>query len=111
MRGFGHLLLAGKYPVIFNAVRALGWKVVGERSSSSEDKVGNDALTACNVHWVDVANIQVGGGGGEAADTPLLSLPLSPAPHPRHIRSFVLLLPFFRSFFLSLSLSLSLFLF
>jgi hypothetical protein len=46
----------GKYEVIFNCVKSMGWKLAG--SVSEEGKhCTNEELTSCNVHWVDVAYV------------------------------------------------------
>ena len=52
------LIFLGRYPVILNAVKEKGWKLVG---ATNEDLNGkncpNSELPVCNIHWVDVANI------------------------------------------------------
>jgi len=46
-----------KYEVIFDAVKAMGWKLVGSTANEEGKHCGNDELVSCNVHWVDVANV------------------------------------------------------
>mmetsp|Transcript_18139 Transcript_18139/g.47860 ORF Transcript_18139/g.47860 Transcript_18139/m.47860 type:complete len:361 (-) Transcript_18139:51-1133(-) len=47
-----------KYEVIFDAVREMGWKIVGKNADNDGGKaVGNGELPMCHIHWVDVANI------------------------------------------------------
>jgi hypothetical protein len=41
------------YPVIINAAKAKGWKLVGNPSEKLGGKsCSNESLPSCNIHWV-----------------------------------------------------------